>query len=161
MLDIIGLSDLFAHLHVAQYRGRKAPHKAVLLLSVMDLIQSGTIDSPFIYLSDELIKQFDAVWKYYVGDSPYFKPDICKPFYHLQYESFWRLIGKNKSDGDIPYDKVNYTLKYLRDTYECAILDRWLFDAMQHQDIRGEIRSVLISTYLTERPIPDNDIFIA
>ncbi|MBR5715642.1 MAG: hypothetical protein IKX59_03585 [Bacteroidales bacterium] len=161
MLIFNGISDQFARLHVAQYRGKKAPHKAVLILAVMDLIQSGAIDTPFIYLNDELIKQFNAVWKYYVGDSAFFKPDICKPFYQLQYEPFWRLLGRNKTDDRNPYNEVSYTIKYLRETYECAMLDRSLYNAMRYQDVRGEIRTVLISTYLTENPNSVNDINLA
>ncbi len=35
------LSDIFTHLNVAKYRGQKAPHKAVLMLAVIDLIEEG------------------------------------------------------------------------------------------------------------------------
>lgn len=150
------LSDIFTHLNVAKYRGQKAPHKAVLMLAVIDLIEEGAIDSPFVYLTDELIKKFNTVWKYYVGDSPLFKPDICKPFYHLRHESFWRLIGRNKADDDIPYDTVNYTVKYLRDTYVCAVLDSWLLDSLQNQNNRDVLRTILIGTYLTIRPKPED-----
>lgn len=153
------LSDLFAHLEATEYHERKAPHKAVLLMAVIDLIERGAIDSPFVYLSYELIEKFHAIWRYYVGDSPYFKADVCKPFYHMQHEPFWRLIGRNKTDDKIPYDQVTYSVKYLRDTYECAMLDRCLFDALQKEEVRGEARSILIGTYLTQRP--DLDITIA
>ncbi len=153
------LSDIFAHLDATEYRGQRAPHKAVLLMAVIDLIERGTVDSPFVYLTDELIGKFNAVWKYYVGDSPLFKPDVCKPFYHLQHEPFWRLIGRNKADDALPYDQVNYTVNYLRDTYECAILDSWLFDCLKDRENRGVVRSILISEYLTSRA--DTDVLMA
>ncbi len=153
------LSDIFAHLHVAKSHGHQAPHKAVLLMAVIELIERGTIDSPFVYLTDELIERFNKVWNYYVGDSPLFKPDVCKPFYHLQHEPFWRLIGRDKADDALPYDQVNYTVNYLRDTYECAILDSWLFDCLKDRENRGVVRSILIGVYLTERG--DKDILMA
>ena len=161
MPTIITLTELFASLHVAKIHGMKAPHKAVLLLSVIDLVESGSIDTPFVYLTDQLIQKFNDVWNYYIGDSPYFKPDICKPYYHLLDEPFWRLIGRNKSDDALPYDQVNYTVNYLSDTYHCAILDHWLFDALQQPVIRGSLRTVLISTYLTVHPTPDSDTNLA
>ncbi len=161
MPTIIGITELFASLHVAKIHGMKAPHKAVLLLSIIDLVESGSIDTPFVPLSDQLIQKFNDIWNYYVGDSPYFKPDICKPYYHLQHEPFWRLIGRNKSDDALPYDQVNYTVNYLRDTYESAILDHWLFDAFQQPVIRGALRTVLISTYLTNYPNPDTHANLA
>jgi len=151
----IPLSALFAYLKASEYCGAKAPHKAVLLIAVMDLIEKGSIDSPFVYLTDELIDKFHSVWNYYVGDSPLFQPDVCKPYYHLQHEPFWRLIGRNKADDALPYDQVDYTVKYLRDTYECAMLDHWLFDVLQDEKERGYVRSILISNYLMFRPESD------
>ena len=150
MPTIIGISELFAHLHVAQIHGVKALHKAVLLLSVIDLIEQGSIDTPFVYLSDQLIDKFNAIWNYYIGESPYFKPDITKPYYHLQHELFWRLICCNKSDTSLPYDHVTYTIPYMRQTYLCACLDQWLYDALCEPSVRDTLHSVLISTYLTK-----------
>lgn len=59
MYDLQYYSNLFGHLHTARRFGRPAPHKAILLLSVIDLVENGTIKSPHIPLSDELIKAFD------------------------------------------------------------------------------------------------------
>lgn len=39
------------HLSTAVIMGRKAPHKAVLLLAIMDLVELGEITSPKIVLS--------------------------------------------------------------------------------------------------------------
>lgn len=153
------IPESLSHLSVAKYRGAKAPHKAVLLLAVIDLIEAKSITTPFIYINDELIAKFDDVWNYYVGDASNFKPDLCKPFYHLQDEPFWRLIGRNKQDDDIPQDAVRYSIEYLRGTYECAMLDRSLFDYLQDEANRGEVRSILIGNYLTIRP--DSSIQLA
>lgn len=85
--------EAFSHLHTAKVKGRKAPHKAVLLLAIIDLVESNVIRCPQIELTDELVKRFREVWRRYLGQSAIFTPDITKPFFHMQHEPFWRLVG--------------------------------------------------------------------
>ena len=72
--------------------GKPAPHKALLLLSVIDLVESGVIVDNHIEHSDILINTFNANAKKFYANSPVFKPEVTKPFYHMQHESFWRLM---------------------------------------------------------------------
>ena len=44
----------FSSLHVNKQRGQIAPHKAMLLLSVMDLVANGSINSNKIEFSEKL-----------------------------------------------------------------------------------------------------------
>ena len=46
--------DVFSSLHTAKVKGRIAPHKAVLLLAIIDLIEEEVILTPYIDLSDGL-----------------------------------------------------------------------------------------------------------
>ena len=45
-----------------------APHKAILLLAIIDLIERGSIRDSFIPLSDELIRTFNNIWKTMLPD---------------------------------------------------------------------------------------------
>ena len=53
----------FSSLHTARIKGRRAPHKAVLLLAIIDLVERAEITSPRIELSDTLSHKFTVVWK--------------------------------------------------------------------------------------------------
>ena len=55
MSDINHYIEAFSNLHTAKIKGHKAPHKAVLLLAIIDLIEEGVISDPCIKLSEELI----------------------------------------------------------------------------------------------------------
>lgn len=44
--------------------GKPAPHKAFLLLAVMDMIEDGLITSTHINLTDELETRFNKLWKH-------------------------------------------------------------------------------------------------
>lgn len=48
----------FLELNTAKRMGQVAPHKAVMLLSVMSLIEEGVIDKPLFYLSEALENRF-------------------------------------------------------------------------------------------------------
>ena len=67
---------LFSSLHTAKIAGKQAPHKAVLLLSIMDLVEAGILTSPRIELSEALEGTFARVWKRYIGSSIIFTPKV-------------------------------------------------------------------------------------
>lgn len=133
--------ELFQRLHTAVISGQKAPHKAVLLLSVIELIEEKTISSPCIPLSDDLISRFNRNWKAHVH-SDKFSPTITTPYWHLQNESFWRL---NTYDGSEL--KKTYSEKYLRE-YTFAIIDIDLFDLLTEADNAVKFKEIIRNTYL-------------
>lgn len=133
--------ELFQRLHTAVISGQKAPHKAVLLLSVIELIEEKTISSPCIPLSDDLISRFNRNWKARVH-SDKFSPTITTPYWHLQNESFWRL---NTYDGSEL--KKTYSEKYLRE-YTFAIIDIDLFELLTEADNAVKFKGIIRNTYL-------------
>ena len=88
-------NDCFSSLHTMKKAGKQAPHKALLLLSVIDLVERGIITDNHIYLSEELIKQFKLNTKSFLGNSVLFNPSVNYAYYHLQSEPFWQLISKS------------------------------------------------------------------
>ena len=54
--------DCLSHLSVNKKGTHVAPHKAVLLLTVFDLIKKGEIDSPFIPITKSLEIAFELTW---------------------------------------------------------------------------------------------------
>lgn len=91
--------EVFSSLHTAKIKGHRAPHKAVLLLPIIDLVEKAEITFPRVRLTDSLCHKFIAVWKRYVGESFIFTADISKPFCHMQHESFWCLVEQREPGG--------------------------------------------------------------
>ena len=50
--------DQLTHLHVSHSSSFKAPHKAVLMITVTEMVRDMKIGSPVIYLNDALKKVF-------------------------------------------------------------------------------------------------------
>ena len=87
--------SLFSALNTAKIAGKNAPHKAVLLLTIIDLVEAGIITSPRIELSEALQGTFARVWRRYIGTSLIFQPKVATPFWHMQNEPFYRLFMNN------------------------------------------------------------------
>ena len=137
--------SLFSALHTAKIAGKNAPHKAVLLLSIMDLVEAGIITSPRIELSEALQGTFARVWRRYIGTSLIFQPKVATPFWHMQNEPFYRLFMNNGQQ--ITGGTGRYSVTWLREnTY--AMIDPELLKLMQDQNARAELRTVLIGQYL-------------
>ncbi len=151
---IIQLSSL----KTAKIAGQKAPHKSILLISIIDIIERGVITDNHIELSDTLIRAFEDNWTRYVGDSILFKPVIGTPFWHLHNEPFWRLI----SHSGIVINKENmpgakYSIGSIRKNIAYDEIDAELFKLMQDKDTRAQLRVLLISTYLNNSNIQKNE----
>jgi putative restriction endonuclease len=72
---------------------RKAPHKPLLLLAVLDLVHRGVITSPFIAVTCDLVELnelFNLYWRWIIplGQTS----SIAFPFSRLDREPFWRRM---------------------------------------------------------------------
>lgn len=142
----------FRTLHTNMQHGKPAPHKAFLLLAVIDMIEEGVVTSTHINLTEELEARFNKLWKRLLGKSAYFSPDVFKPYYHMEHESFWKLIAQDNINKEEAV-KPNYTRRWMRERYKYAVIDDELFALLQDETVRARLRVVLISTYLTDQPV--------
>ena len=124
---------------------RRAPHKPILLLAVLDLIHRGLISSPFIDIAGDLIELtelFNLYWRRIVplGQTS----SIAFPFSRLDREPFWELIplpGKTITPAII---NNTSSVTYLRKHVLGAKLDEGLCQIMQISDGREALREALL-----------------
>ena len=89
--DLSYYQNAFSHLRRNNENGG-APHKPILLLSVLRLYQSGDLRASDIEPSPLLYHTFKYLWTKLVSDSSSFNPTFYYPFFHLRSEPFWRLV---------------------------------------------------------------------
>lgn len=142
MRDFHHYKTAFSGLHTAQSHGKPAPHKALLLLTVIDMVESGQIRDNRIELTDQLEQHFIGLSKKYIG----------MPYYHMQHEGFWHLIPKD-GHGVFKSSQVRYSKTWLNNEFSHAQLDAELFELLQNDGVRAQLRVLLISTYLTGQPV--------
>lgn len=137
--------SLFSNLHRNKLKGELAPHKPIMLLSVIDLIAAGFISSNKIEFSEILEERFKSNWKRYVKEDSVFKPNAGTPFWHLQYEPFWKLVPFSGGDEIISQLKKSnpYSPGTIRKYIRHAEIDSELFELMRDEVGRMELRETL------------------
>lgn len=117
----------FKSLNTAIQNGKPAPHKAILLLSVIDLIAQGELQSNRITLSDALCKRFRQNWRTYINDGRESKSTLIKtPFRYMNSESFW--VTKESANE--------------------ATIDNRLYELLLSDENRMLLKQVIIGRYL-------------
>ncbi len=127
-----------------------APHKPFLLLSILDLIATGSIKKNFIEPSFELAETFAGYWARVmpIGTSG----SMSYPFYHLASASFWHLI----TQPDILHAKGRTisSVKRLRELYLGARFDDDLFSFMINEKSRKKLQSAIITSFFSQKIQP-------
>lgn len=87
--------DCLSMLHVNRHGDEVAPHKYILMMSILNLITKGLITTNNIIPDDLLDATFNAEWTKYVRKDSSFIPQMKMPFSHMGSEPFW--IDNNDS----------------------------------------------------------------
>jgi putative restriction endonuclease len=87
----------FTHLKRGVTKYGLAPHKPILLITLLELIGKGHISENKVYVDTELVGTFQENWRLLVSSLN--QPDFTQPFYYLQSDQvdgkpFWQLIAK-------------------------------------------------------------------
>jgi putative restriction endonuclease len=141
-------STKFRRLRVDRAHGI-APHKPILILSVLHLIESDRIHRNQIYLRQELIDTFMQVWTY-LG-SEIHCPDISRPFFHLRGDQFWHHIP-NRGFRKIVTSKIKLkTFAEVRSAIKYAYIDDSLFEMLQNPTDRKNLETILVQRWFYEK----------
>lgn len=80
-----------SNLNRNKYKGCYAPHKAVMIMAIMELVESKHITTNVIHLDKELKSKFKEVWQSVVPVGSPFKCEYRNPFTYMDSEPFWDL----------------------------------------------------------------------
>ena len=124
---------------------RKAPHKPILLLAVLDLVHRGVISSPFIDVTGDLIELNDLFNLYWRRVVPLGQTSsIAFPFSRLEREPFWDLVPQPRKTTTSAIINNTSSVSYLRKYALGARLDEGLFQVMQTGEGREALREALL-----------------
>lgn len=147
MPSIDQYKHLLEHMSVKITNGQKKPNKAIMLLSMMDLIRCGYITDNKIYIEDTIQDAFDYNWKKYVDLNP---PTCWTPFWHLKNEPFWHFKPINSLGEVNGLTKPGETasLSKMKSAIAYAYLDESLFSFMSKPEGRTKLTEVLVKNYI-------------
>lgn len=127
----------------------KAPHKAILLLSVIELIENGHIVENEIKYDDVLHYTFDALWSKYVTNT-YYTPELCRPFWELTRDRFWRVFPnwrKEELYDDLTNNINRNSDELLRECVDYAELDYDLYFILTMSSGRRGLKRSLLKAH--------------
>lgn len=134
------------HLNRASKDGEKAPHKPILLLSIIESIEAGDIRENRIEITAELIARFRDNWNRLVK-SNIFQPNFSLPFYHMKSEGFWYLHTYVGKEIIVTSSSSIKSFAQLKESVEYAYFDDALFEILLQPKAREEIYQILITKY--------------
>lgn len=122
-----------------------APHKPILLLSVLQGFDSRSIVGERIYFTPELIASFKNNWNLLVKTNHDCR--ISYPFYHLKSERFWTLIPKLGFNNINEMGSIVKSFARLSTAVECAIIDDDLLQLMQDHGSNNLLQHFILNQY--------------
>lgn len=131
----------------------KAPHKALLLISIFDLIKNNTITNNQIYINNDLKKKFCENWNLYIKTNTLFQHFSCTPwtpFWHLRHELFWHFqpINDEVDLDNLVGPGITASVGKMRKSIKYAYFDTELYDLLQDSIYRNELRLILFDSYI-------------
>ena len=132
-------------LNVDRSSGHPKPHKVCLLLSILDLIESGELSENKIIASDALLKAFHVNFERLKKGND--AENLNMPFYHLRGDGIWHFSvneNKQKELDELVAAPGTPSLKRLFEVIDYAYLDRELFDYFNSGLARPLIRETLL-----------------
>ncbi|WP_207426660.1 HNH endonuclease [Pedobacter sp. SYSU D00535] len=139
----------FTRLNRANTVYGRAPHKPVLLISIIELIEKGLVTENRVYVNTDLVAAFQENWRLLVNTLH--QSDFTQPFYYLQSEKvegqqIWFLQAKLGCQINAHIKSVTRLSEVLEYAYFSETLYLLLTDPVS----RNVIKSVLLDTYFPD-----------
>ena len=137
--------DQLTTMHMNTQKGHTSPHKAVMLLSVIDLVASSDASDNRFRLSPELMEHFRRYFDAVKTDADSCTP--LNPYFYMRSESFWHHRATPGKEAVCEALSSPGGRKKLGEIIDYAFLDEELFGLLHDQSKRSEIREAVIARY--------------
>lgn len=125
-----------------------APHKPIMILSVISNIEIGLIKSNKILITTELVGVFKELWSSLVASERH-HCIFAMPFYHLRTEAFWELIAKKGFENTVQSKIAMKSFSNLQSAINYAEIDIELFNFLNNKEEREIIKFAVLDKYFS------------
>jgi putative restriction endonuclease len=137
----------FTHLNRDTKNGG-APHKPILLLSIIRLFEKGIFTNNQIHILPELVASFKSNWSQLVVTNHY--PIFAMPFYHMSSEPFWKLIPNVGCEKWVESKNSMRSLGNLTTAVNFALIDKELSELLVQPESRDVLTISILDKYFPE-----------
>lgn len=153
LLTYYNYSQCYAHytdrimsIRQANIRGEIIVAKPVLMLALIEGIESGVFANNRFVLNEWLEEHYMKLMLQYTRQSQFDKPtEINNPFWHLSNDGFWHLQLKTKKEMSTTPSKV-----WLKENVNYACFDEDLWVLLQNKEWRTRLRDFIMEHKLVE-----------
>jgi len=139
----------FSKLNRATVNGDKAPHKPILLLCIIQLIEIKEITENTIFITPELVATFKDIWSLLVRN-PKFTANFSLPFFHLQSDKFWHLHTYPGKEIILTSSHSIKSFAHLKEAVWYASFDEPLFALLMNENDRLILKQTLLGVYFPQ-----------
>ena len=125
-----------------------APHKPILLLSVLQAFHNNLIPTQRIYITPELVALFKSNWSLLVISNHDCR--FALPFYHLTSDKFWILIPKPGFENILQLKAGMRSFSNLNAAVDCAVIDDDLLSLMKEENNNRILQQFILDEYFSE-----------
>lgn len=125
-----------------------APHKPILLLSVLQTFQNGINNNQKIYITPELVALFKSNWSLLVKSNHDCR--FALPFYHLTSDKFWKLIPKHGFENIFQFKDSMRSFANLNAAVDCALIEVDLLFLLKDKKSNSILQQFLLDEYFLE-----------
>lgn len=125
-----------------------APHKPILLLSIIRLFEKGIYTNNQIHILPELVASFKSNWTQLVTTNHF--PIFAMPFYHMNSEKFWQLIPNVGCEKWIESKSSMRSLQNLTTAVNFALIDNELVELLLQPESRDVLKISILDRYFLE-----------
>ncbi len=126
----------------------RAPHKPILLLSIVQLIAKGKITSNRIFITSEILLAFKQNWEQLVNTDH--SRNFALPFFHMRSEPFWHLVAKPGKRIETTRSKSIKSFNNLNESIAFAEIAKELFLLLQQPENQLWFEQLLIESYFPD-----------
>lgn len=142
--------EAFRNLRTNNKYRRKSPHKAILLLAIIEMFEKNILLTNEIRYNNKLKDVFHEVWNRTLPNEAIFLPDAYLPFWYMQSEGFWHIVplrGKEDILALLRDNHVKPSESKLSDCVNYAELDEDLYFMITMPSGRKALKKALLETY--------------
>lgn len=150
MKDLAYYIYCFTHLKRDMKNGG-APHKPILILSLIEQFEKQSLYSNQIYITPELVSSFKTHWTELVKSNHH--AIFALPFYHLNSEPFWKLIPNIGCEKWIESKSSMRSFNNLTTAVNFAIIDIELKLLLETKENREVLKLTVLEKYFPDTKI--------
>ena len=134
------------NLRQAKIHGEVIMAKPVLMLALIDGVESGVFANNRFTLNEWLENRYRTIMHQYTRHSQFPKPtDISNPFWHLSTDGFWHLKPETMADKSTTPSR-----SWLKENVNFACFDNDLWVLLQNKDWRTRLREFIVKHKLSQ-----------